>query len=76
VTESDAPVGELFDPYDPDSIAAAMGRALADPALYEACRREARRLALVRFNWEIEDQPRARRGRASSSPRSPWSGRR
>jgi glycosyltransferase involved in cell wall biosynthesis len=54
--DGDPPVGEFFDPFDPDSIAAAVRRVLADPATYEARRREARRLALERFNWQIEEK--------------------
>jgi glycosyltransferase involved in cell wall biosynthesis len=53
--DGDPPVGELFDPTSSASIAAAVGRILADPAEYQARRREARRLALERFNWQIEE---------------------
>jgi glycosyltransferase involved in cell wall biosynthesis len=55
-SDGDPPVGEVFDPVDPDSIAAAVRRVLADPETYEARRREARRLALERFNWQIEEK--------------------
>jgi glycosyltransferase involved in cell wall biosynthesis len=54
--EGDAPVGELFDPRSSASIAAAVERVLADPQLYEVRRREARRLALDRFNCQMEER--------------------
>lgn len=53
--EGSPPVGELFDATSAESIAAAVGRILADPDEYEARRREARRLALERFNWQLEE---------------------
>jgi len=55
-TQGDPPVGELFDPNSPASIAKAVTRILADPAEYELRRREARRLALERFNWNLEER--------------------
>ena len=55
VTQGDPPVGELFDPESPESIADAIRRTL-DPETYEGRRTEARRLALERFNWSIEEQ--------------------
>jgi len=55
-TQGDPPVGELFDPNSPASIAEAVTRILADPAEYELRRREARRLALERFNWNLEER--------------------
>ena len=55
-TEGDPPVGELFDPGSPTSIASAIRRVLDDPEAYEARRREARRLALARFNWQVEEE--------------------
>lgn len=55
VCEGEPRVGELFDPSDPTSIAAAVRRVL-DPDLYRARRREARRLAMDRFNWEVEER--------------------
>ena len=54
--EGDPPVGELFDAGSAESIAAAVRRVLSDPSVYEARRREARRLALERFNWQIEER--------------------
>ena len=54
VTQGDPPVGELFDPDCPTSIADAIRRVLSDPA-YERRRTEARRLALEKFNWEVEE---------------------
>jgi glycosyltransferase involved in cell wall biosynthesis len=56
VTSGDPPVGELFDPDSAESIAEAVSKLLADPELYERRRREARRLALELFNWEIEER--------------------
>jgi glycosyltransferase involved in cell wall biosynthesis len=56
VTKGDPPVGELFDPDSPDSIADSIRRVLSDRATYERRRTEARRLALERFNWNIEEQ--------------------
>jgi glycosyltransferase involved in cell wall biosynthesis len=55
VTQGDPPVGELFNPNSPASIAEAIRRVLSDPA-YERRRREARRLALEKFNWGIEER--------------------
>jgi glycosyltransferase involved in cell wall biosynthesis len=55
VTQGDPPVGELFNPDSPKSIADAIRRVLSDPA-YERRRLEARRLALEKFNWEIEER--------------------
>jgi glycosyltransferase involved in cell wall biosynthesis len=54
-TQGDPPVGELFDPNSPASIASAIRRVLSDPA-YQLRRTEARRLALKQFNWEIEER--------------------
>ncbi len=56
VTQGDPPVGEIFDPDSPASIAGAVRRVLSDPTMYERRRREARRLALERFNWNIEER--------------------
>ena len=56
VTEGDPSVGELFDPSSSESIADAVRRVVSDPGLYEARRREARRLAIERFNWQIEER--------------------
>jgi len=55
VTQGDPPVGELFDPDSPTSIADAIRRVLSDPE-YERRRTEARRLALKQFNWGIEER--------------------
>lgn len=55
LTAGDVPVGELFDPSAPESIAAAVRRVLDDPALYAERRVEARRLAQERFNWDAEE---------------------
>jgi glycosyltransferase involved in cell wall biosynthesis len=54
--DGDPPVGEVFDPGSAESIAAAIRRVLGDGDGYEARRREARRLALDRYNWEIEER--------------------
>jgi glycosyltransferase involved in cell wall biosynthesis len=54
--QGDPPVGEVFDPNSPASIADAITRVLRDAAQYEGRRREARRLALDRFNWNLEEQ--------------------
>jgi glycosyltransferase involved in cell wall biosynthesis len=53
--EGSPPVGELFDPESPQSIAGAVRRVLADPDERAARGREARRLAMSRFNWENEE---------------------
>jgi glycosyltransferase involved in cell wall biosynthesis len=50
------PVGEIFDPTDPASIAAAVKRVLSDDQRYQARRVEARRLALEELNWEHEER--------------------
>ena len=54
VTQGHPPVGELFDPESSASIANAIRRVLSDPA-YGRRREEARRLALERYNWEVEE---------------------
>jgi len=54
--EGDPPVGEVFDPSSPPSVAAAVCRILDSPATYEARRKEARRLALERYNWQVEER--------------------
>jgi glycosyltransferase involved in cell wall biosynthesis len=55
LTAGDPPPGELFDAEDPESIALAIGRLLADEELYAARRREARRLALEHYNWNVQE---------------------
>lgn len=55
VEEGNPHVGEVFDPNLPASIAAAVRRVVADPAKYAARRREARRVALEKFNWQVEE---------------------
>jgi len=55
VQEGNPHVGEVFDPAVPASIAAAVRRVVADPAVYAARRREARRVALEKFNWQVEE---------------------
>jgi len=55
ISQGDPPVGELFDPRSPDSIADAVVRIVSDKREYEARRREARRLAVERFNWSVEE---------------------
>jgi glycosyltransferase involved in cell wall biosynthesis len=52
----EVPVGELFDPRSPDSIAHAIRRVIDDEKLYEQRRKEARRLALTQFNWNLEER--------------------
>jgi glycosyltransferase involved in cell wall biosynthesis len=54
--EGSPPVGELFDPTSPESIAAAVRRVLEDPETYERRRAEARRIAVERHNWQIEER--------------------
>jgi glycosyltransferase involved in cell wall biosynthesis len=55
ITAGSPPVGEFFDVASPASIADAVRRILADPEQYEARRREARRLAIERYNWEAQE---------------------
>jgi glycosyltransferase involved in cell wall biosynthesis len=55
VESGELKVGEFFDPKSPATIVAAVRRVVDDPANYEARRREARRLALEKYNWEIEE---------------------
>lgn len=43
-------VGEVVDPVDPESLAAATRKILADPAPYQAACRQARE----RYNWDVE----------------------
>jgi len=56
VEQGDPPVGEIFDPLDPASIAAAVARVLENDERYAARRVEARRLALAELNWEHEER--------------------
>ncbi len=51
----DPPVGTVFDPESPESIAGAVRAVLDDPVTYQARRHEARRLALADFNWEAQE---------------------
>ena len=53
IAQGDPPVGRVFDPESPESIAKAV-RAVLDRETYQARREEARRLALERFNWEAQ----------------------
>jgi glycosyltransferase involved in cell wall biosynthesis len=55
ITAGSPPVGEFFDVASPASIAAAVRRILTDDEEYEARRREARRLAVERYNWEAQE---------------------
>jgi glycosyltransferase involved in cell wall biosynthesis len=55
VSAGSPPVGEFFDVSSPASIADAVRRILSDPEQYEARRREARRLAVERYNWEAQE---------------------
>ncbi len=48
--------GELFDPSSPGTIAEAIERVLADPDEYAERRRVARRLALERYNWNVQER--------------------
>jgi len=54
LADGDPPPGELFDPLSPSSIADAVLRVLDDPR-YALRRIAARRLALERHNWELEE---------------------
>ncbi len=82
VTAGDPPVGELFDPDSPESIAAAVRRILDHPERRDGSRREARRLAVERFNWSAEEAKllplydEVRKGRRRSvrpcRPRAHW----
>jgi glycosyltransferase involved in cell wall biosynthesis len=56
VEAGDPPVGELFDPSSPESIARAVKGVLDDRELYAARRREAQRLSRERFNWTVEER--------------------
>jgi len=56
VTMGDPPVGELFDPSSPESIAAALRKVLEDPEVLAGRRRSARRLAEEHLNWGIEER--------------------
>ena len=55
VESGDPHVGELFDPRSPESIAQAI-RAVVDDPRYPERRAQARKLALERFNWTIEER--------------------
>jgi glycosyltransferase involved in cell wall biosynthesis len=54
VVEGDPPVGELFDPAQPATIIRAVTSVLSD-GRYNDRRREARRLALDRHNWQAQE---------------------
>ena len=56
VTMGDPPVGELFDPSSPETIARALTDVLAGPGPLEERRRQARVVAEEHLNWEIEEQ--------------------
>jgi glycosyltransferase involved in cell wall biosynthesis len=56
VTMGDPPVGELFDPSSPETIARALNAVLADPNRYAARRLQARALAEQHLNWELEER--------------------
>jgi glycosyltransferase involved in cell wall biosynthesis len=55
-TQGNPPVGELFDACDPASIADAYKRIVRDPETYRRRREEARRIAVERHHWAIEEQ--------------------
>ena len=55
VESGDPHVGELFDPRSSESIAQAIRTVLDDPR-YAERRAQARKLALERFNWAIEER--------------------
>ena len=55
VEAGDPQVGELFDPRCPESIAQAIRTVIDDPR-YPERRVQARKLALDRFNWTIEER--------------------
>jgi glycosyltransferase involved in cell wall biosynthesis len=55
VESGDPPVGELFDPLSPESIAQAI-RAVIDDPRYPERRVQARKMAIERFNWTIEER--------------------
>ena len=54
--QGDPPVGEVFDPDDSASIAAAVKRILSDPEQLARRRSEAFRLARELYNWEAEQK--------------------
>ena len=54
--QGDPPVGEVFDPEDSESIAAAVKRILADQDQLARRRSEALRLARELYNWEAEQR--------------------
>ncbi len=56
VTMGNPPVGELFDPSSPETIARALRTVLDDPELLAARRLQARLLAEEHLNWGIEER--------------------
>ena len=54
--DGDPQPGELFDPSDIETIVSAVRRVLEDPDLYQERRREARRLAVERYNWNVQER--------------------
>ncbi|MDQ3740251.1 MAG: glycosyltransferase [Actinomycetota bacterium] len=55
-TDGTPRVGEVFDPHSAESVKRAIESVLADDDLLAARRREARRLALEKYNWGIEER--------------------
>jgi glycosyltransferase involved in cell wall biosynthesis len=56
ITMGDPPVGELFDPSVPETIAQALRDVIDDPDRLALRRRHARQLAEEHLNWEIEER--------------------
>jgi glycosyltransferase involved in cell wall biosynthesis len=56
VTMGDPPVGELFDPSSPESIAQALRSVLEDDGKLAARRAQARELAERHLNWQVEER--------------------
>jgi glycosyltransferase involved in cell wall biosynthesis len=56
VTMGDPPVGELFDPSSPESIAQALRSVLDDEDRLAARRMQARELAERHLNWQVEER--------------------
>jgi glycosyltransferase involved in cell wall biosynthesis len=56
ITMGDPPVGELFDPSVPETIAQALRDVIDDPDLLAVRRCHARQLAEEHLNWEIEER--------------------
>jgi glycosyltransferase involved in cell wall biosynthesis len=72
--QGDPPVGEVFDPEDSESIAAAVERILSDQDELARRRSEALRLAREVYNWEAEQMKLVDLYRGLDATKLRWAG--